>query len=269
MVSIAVVALGWGANHIAQRTAYQPDPLVASTPAALQLPFDTVAFETADVIMLHGWFLPAPGTNSVATLLVLRDGNGNISQGLPKIRALRELGFNILTFDYRGFGRSNGTPSESGLNLDALAAYHFLTDKRGISPQHLFLYGDGLGAAIAVQLAAVRPAAGLIAEGAFISLSDLAESRHPYFPWRVLLRSHEYNTLARLHGIHMPLLLIHSEQDQVIPYRHAERLFASAIKPKELVTVQGPHGEAYAASAELFRDKISAFTSQALNPTPQ
>lgn len=266
MILTAVAALGWGASLVAQRTAYQPDPVVASTPAALQFPFDTIAFETADAIMLHGWFVPATDTNTAGTVLLLRDGTGNIGQSLHKLRALRQLGFNILAFDYRGFGRSGGTPSEAGLNLDALAAYHFVIDKRGVDPQKLFLYGEGLGAAIAVQLAAVRPAAGLIAEGAFISMADVAIARRPYFPWRVLLRCHEYNTLARIHAIHMPLLLIHSEQDQLIPYRHAQRLFAAAVAPKELVTVHGPHGEAYDASADLFREKISAFTSQALNP---
>lgn len=268
---VFVVVVGgaiWIVNSTVQHAVYAPDPNVAATPAGVGLAFDNVAFQTPDVVTLHGWFLPAGDEKSEVaarthpTVLFLHGNRGNVSAVIPKLRALHEAGLNVFTFDYRGFGKSNGTPSERGLNLDALAAYFHLTGKYAVPAERLFLYGEGLGAAVAIQLATHVPAAGMITEGAFTSLPDVLEIKPSFIPWRLLLFRNQFNALAKVNRIRMPLLLLHSSQDDVVPYRQAERLFFYAANPKQLVPVTGTHDTAFAQSKDLIREQISAFVAK-------
>ena len=262
----------WIVNGVVQRAVYAPDPNIAATPAGIGLAFDNVAIQTPDGVTLHGWFLPAGDEKGEAagrahpTVLFLHSNRGNVGAGLPKLQALHDAGLNVFTFDYRGFGKSNGTPSERGLNLDALAAYFHVTGKYAVPPDRLFLYGEGLGAAVAIQLATQMPAAGMITEGAFTSLPDVLEIKPSFIPWRLLLFRNQFNALVKIKRIRMPLLLLHSSQDDVVPYRQAEQLFFYAANPKQLVPVTGTHDTAFAQSKDLIREQITAFVDKTNGP---
>jgi hypothetical protein len=266
VITLAVAAAGYfGVTALVRHTIYAPDLHLNSTPAALDLAFDTVTFQTADAVTLYGWFVPAAAEASDAprpTVLLLRGRTGNISADVQKLRTFHDAGLDVLAFDYRGYGKSNGTPSEDGLTYDGLAGYFYLTRKRGVPPERLFFYGEGLGAAVAIDLAMQVPAAGLITEGAFTSMADIATTKPSFIPWRLLLRD-QFNAIAKIHHIRMPLLMFHSSQDDEVPYRHAQLLYYHARDPKELITVTGSHDNAFVRSRDEFRAKIAEFVTRA------
>ena len=146
-----ILLLGWYEPHLI----YFPARDLERTPAALGLPFEDVELRTADGERVHGWFLSAPAPASV-TVLLLHGNAGNISHRFEKLAVLRNLGADVLIVDYRGYGRSSGRPTETGTYRDADAAYEYLVQARGIDPRRLVLYGESLGAAVAVDLAVAQ-----------------------------------------------------------------------------------------------------------------
>lgn len=148
--------------------------------------------------------------------------------------ALRRSGFNVLDIDYRGFGLTPGHPSEVGMYEDAEAAYQELL-RRGVAPERIILLGHSLGSGPAVQLATRHKAAALVLFGAFTSIPDVAAEQYPYLPVR-LAAAVQFNSLARIGEVHMPIVIAHSRDDRLIPYPHALKLFAAANQPKRLIT---------------------------------
>jgi len=141
-------------------------------------------FRTSDELTLHGWFIR--NDQAIATFLWCHGNAGNLSDRLDNLARLAQLPFNIFIFDYRGYGKSEGTPSEEGLYLDAEAAYHFLLDEKAISPDKLILFGRSLGGAVAIDLATKHAVAGVIVESTFTTISDMARHLFPYLPTVVL-----------------------------------------------------------------------------------
>ena len=150
--------------------------------------------------------------------------------------ALRQSGFNVLDIDYRGFGPTPGEPSETAMYEDAEAGYQDLL-RRGVAPDHIILLGHSLGSGPAVLLATRHKAAALVLFGAFTSIPDVAAEQYPYLPVR-LAASIQFNSLARIGDVHMPIVIAHSREDTRIPYAHAGRLFAAANAPKHLITFE-------------------------------
>jgi fermentation-respiration switch protein FrsA (DUF1100 family) len=199
------------------------------------------------------------GTNAPPpTLLFFHGGVGNLSDYLEKVHLLHDMGLDVFTVDYRGYGKSGGTPSESGLASDAVAAYFYLTGKRHVKPERLYLYGEDLGAAVAIDLATKVPAAGLITEGASASVIEKIEEAWPLIPWQFLLRS-KFDSLTKIRDVHMPLLIIHSADDEVVSFNDSRRLSALAHEPKELVEIHGTHRDAFVHSFDLYYDKVAHF----------
>ncbi len=225
------------------RQVYYPDRNVDSAARLAAQPSDDVYFETADGLKLNAWFYPA-ATNSPRQHLavVLCHGNGgNIGHRIDVCRALRELGLNVFSFDYRGYGLSEGEPSEKGTYLDAQAAHRWLRD-RGFAAENIIAYGESLGGGIASELSLSLPTAGLILQSTFTSIPDIGSELFPWLPVRLLARI-RYDTLERLPRIKVPVLVLHSRDDGMIGFTHSERNFAAAKEPKLFAELKGGHND--------------------------
>ena len=204
-----------------------------------------------------------PGPQARGTLLYLHGNGGNIGDRLDRIAVFRRLGLNTLIIDYRGYGASSGEPSEAGTYRDALAAWDHLTRVRGESPERIVVFGESLGGAIAAWLAARRPAAALVVYASFTSAPDLARSLYPIFPAAWLTRF-RYDTRAALGRVAAPVLILHSPDDEIVPFSHGEALLAAARGPKKLVELRGGHLDADVLGRAIYVREIGAFLQRVL-----
>lgn len=214
---------------------------ISVTPDQLGYGFESVKFKTADNEILHGWFVPAPDT-ATGTVLFLHGNAGNIAHRLEYLPMFRQLGLNLFIFDYRGYGQSSGSPTEAGTYADALAAWQYLIDARGIPPSAIVLYGESLGGAIAAWLAAQKHAALLVLSSVFTSVPDLAQTIYPFLPARWISRF-EYNTLEYLESVNCPVFVAHSPHDEIVPFLHGVKLFETVTTPKQFLSLAGGHNE--------------------------
>ncbi len=238
------------------RLLYMPHKTLIATPEAIGLAYEDLTLHTSDGVRLHGWFIPA---NGEGTLLFFHGNAGNLSHRLESIRIFHGLGLNVLIVDYRGYGLSGGRPGHSGLMRDAQAAWDYLTQERGISPAQIVLFGRSLGAAVAAELAANTPAkpAAVILESAFTSAADLGSEIYPWLPVRALLR-HPHETARHLGAINEPLLLIHSREDEIIPFSHHERL--RTIRPDAAtLELKGGHNDGFLVSQTHYIEGLRRF----------
>ena len=192
-------------------------------------PGEEVELRAADGVRLHAWWVPNPKAKT--TLLYLHGNAGHIGDRRDVIRQLGSLPADVLALDYRGYGRSEGTPSESGLCADARAAYDWLIAK-GIPASRIVVFGKSLGGAVAADLASKVEVGALILQSTFTSAPDMAGRVMPLFPARLLMRS-RYDTLSKVASIACPKLIVHSRRDEMIPFEMAERLLTAAKEPKE------------------------------------
>jgi len=239
-----------------ERFIYFPLPAIEATPAAINLPFSTVTLVTEDNISLSAWFVPAE--NPKGAILFCHGNGGNISHRLESLRIFHALGYSTLIFDYRGYGESEGTPDEEGTYLDARAAWRHLTENSGFAPHKIVLFGRSLGAAVAADIAAEVNPAGLIVESSFTSAPDLAAELFPLLPARWLCR-YRYDTLRSLAKISCPLLVVHSPDDEIIPFAHGKKLYAAAHAPKQFLEIRGDHNSGFLISETLYRDVLGVF----------
>ncbi|MEK7768865.1 MAG: alpha/beta hydrolase, partial [Pseudomonadota bacterium] len=206
---------------------------------------ESVEITTTDNETLHGWFVPAPAaTAAKGTVLFFHGNAGNISYRLYYLAMLAELGYDTFIFDYRGYGRSSGSPSESGTYLDAQAAWHYLTATKGIPPARVVLFGESLGGAVAAWLAAREKPGALVLASTFTSVPDMAAKIYPYLPVRLLSRF-EYNTLEYLRSVTCPVFVAHSPQDEIVPFEQGQALFQAAPEPKQFLELQGGHNDGF------------------------
>lgn len=258
---LAAVALGYagiaGWLYFAQESfVYFPDRKLAGTPANAGLAYEAVTLVTEDDVRLGGWFIPAP--KSRGTLLFNHGNAGNISQRLESIRQFHDLGFDVFIYDYRGYGESAGKPSEEGTYRDAEAAWRYLTETRRVAPERLVYFGRSLGAAVASQLATRHPPRALIVESAFISVPDFGAEVYPWLPVRWLARL-QYPTRENLRSLHVPVLVIHGRNDEIIPFRHGEALYQAANDPKEFLEIRGGHNDGFLVSGSRYTGGIDVF----------
>ncbi len=227
------------------RQLYLPARALATDPAAHGMVYKDVWLQTRDGVRLHAWMIPAENERGV--LLFLHGNAGNISHRMDSIRIFHELGLSVLILDYRGYGQSEGRPDEQGTYLDARAAWEWLTVDRGVASDRIIVFGRSLGSAVAAELAThVRPAA-VILESAFTSMPDLAAELMPWLPVRWLLRF-DYNTLSRAPLIESPVLIVHSRDDELVPFSHGEQVFAALIARRHFLAIQGGHNDGFMRS---------------------
>jgi fermentation-respiration switch protein FrsA (DUF1100 family) len=243
-----------------QRTLVAPPP-------SLGLPTQRVEITTEDGVKLVAWVIPAEPPSSL-WLLVCHGNAGNLSEFDRPVHyaGLRQLGLNLLAFDYRGYGESGGAPSEAGLYRDADAAYRYLTNQRGVPASRIVVFGHSLGSAVAVDLASRVPTAGLIVEGAFTSATDRGQEIYPYIPVRWIAKS-RFSSIDKISRITVPKLFLHAQGDEVIPLAHGRRLYEAAPPPKTFVELRGGHGDAFDVDSANYFGSIANFLAT-LKPNP-
>jgi fermentation-respiration switch protein FrsA (DUF1100 family) len=200
------------------------------------LDFEDARFEAADGTKLHGWYVPT--ANPRAVILFAHGNAGNLSHRFEILEMLNRLKVSVLIFDYRGYGRSEGSPSEAGVLQDARAARRWLAERAGVSESQIVLLGESLGGSVLVDLAATDGARALVLQNTFTSLADVAKFHYPWLPIKMLIRS-QFDSLAKIGRFHGPLLQFHGDADTIIPFALAERLYAAANQPKRLVVIPG------------------------------
>jgi len=239
-----------------------PSRVVAATPADIGLAFDPLSIDTADTAdgeTLDGWYVPAKTPRG--TLLFFHGNAGNISHRLDSIAIFHRLGLNVLIFDYRGYGRSTGKPSEQGTYRDAEAAWRHLVGQRGIPSREILLFGRSLGGAVATWLATRVEPAGLIVESSFSSVPDMAAELYPWLPVRWLARI-SYDSKVRIGEVQVPVLIVHSAEDEIIPFHHGQALFEAATEPKTMLEISGGHNDGFLVSREKYQLEIYRFLDQ-------
>ena len=235
-----------------------PSRAVEQSPSAVGLSYEPVKLVTSDNIKLDGWFIPAPENRGV--LLFFHGNAGNISHRVDSLLLFNRLGFSTLIFDYRGYGRSQGRPSEAGTYIDAEAAWQYLTGKRAIAPSRIILFGRSLGAAVAVRQAAEHSPGALIVESSFTSVPDLAAELYPFLPVRWLTRF-DYNVQQNMLHVSCPVLVVHSRDDEIIPFRHGQALFETANEPKQFLELRGGHNDGFLVAGRAYTHKLDEFLS--------
>lgn len=227
-----------------------------ATPGDHGLAYEPLTLLTPDNERLDGWFVPKERAR--ASVLILHGNAGNISHRLDTIAMFHRLGYNVLIFDYRGYGRSTGKPSEVGLYRDAQAAWEYLARQRGVPPERIILFGESLGGAMAAWLAAREHPGALVLSSAFLSVPELAADLYPWLPARWLARL-RYDTRAALAEVTCPVLIAHSPEDEIVPFRHGQALFAAAAEPKVFLSLAGGHNDGFIFRREAWVEVLADF----------
>ncbi|OGT78248.1 MAG: lysophospholipase [Gammaproteobacteria bacterium RIFCSPLOWO2_02_FULL_56_15] len=238
---------------------YYPEKELVFEPGDIGLDFEEVWLETGDELTIHGWYVPHPAPR--ATVLFLHGNAGNISHRLDTLRLLYDLGLAALIIDYRGYGNSEGRPTEQGTYLDADAAWTYLTETRGVQAGEIIVMGRSLGAAIAISLAEQNSPGLLVVESAFTSIADLAEKLYPILPVRWIIRIH-YPSIDRISNVRCPVLIVHSPEDEIIPFEFGEALFDRARPPKQFLRIRGDHNDGFMLSGDSYRQGLDEFITR-------
>ncbi|MDN3516335.1 alpha/beta hydrolase [Aquisalimonas lutea] len=265
---LAVMGLLYGMQSRLIHLPGVPGRAIAATPDEHGLPWEEVTLRTEDGVRLHGWFVPGPGGEARWTFVFFHGNAGNISHRLDSLVLFHELGVATLIIDYRGYGRSGGQPSEQGLYRDARAAWQYLVEERGLPPGEIIAFGRSLGAAVAAHLAAERPVGGLVLESAFTSAPDLGAELYPVFPVRMLARF-RYPTRALVDDVDAPVLVVHSPDDDIVPFRHGRAIYDAAPEPKTFLRIQGDHNTGFLRSRATYMDGLAAWLGRLPRDRPE
>ena len=235
---------------------YFPSRVIEATPTSAGLEYEDVALTTSDGVGISAWFVPHPEPK--ATILFFHGNAGNNGDRVDTLRALHSFGVNVLIVDYRGYGTSQGSPSEAGTYRDAQASWEYLTRVRGLAPSSIVLMGESLGGAVAIDLATKHPPGALVVQSTFTRLADVAALHYPFLPVRWLLR-HDYDSMAKVGRIACPKLFIHSTGDTLIPLSNGKQLFEAAAQPKQLLLTPGDHNDGGFLHSKQHVDQVAAF----------
>jgi hypothetical protein len=251
-----------GLRFLEWKMIYFPRVEIEATPDLLGLKFEDITFIAEDGTKLIGWWLPH--AQARGTLIHCHGNAGNLGHRVELAARLHQLGVNVFLFDYRGYGRSRGWPSERGLACDARAAYEFVRAQYGDAERPpILLHGQSLGGAVAARLALEKNVRGLILESAFTSVPDMARQLYPGLPLHRLLTT-RYDTLDHVARLAIPKLIAHSPDDELVPFEMGRRLFAAAAPPKQFVALAGGHNDGLWTPE--YDRALHAFIAQTLGP---
>jgi len=254
--------LHWFEHH----QVYHPSRIMYASGAQLGRPFEDVYLKAEDGTRLNGWFFPCGTTAGTRAVLFCHGNGGNICHRLNMAEALLSTGVAVFLLDYRGYGRSEGHPSEPGTYQDGAAAYHWLLQK-GFSPRDVLVYGESLGGGVAAELASRFPVGGLILQSTFTCIADIGSDLFPWLPVRWLANI-KYDTLSKLPRIKCPVLVMHSRGDRLIRFPHGQKNFAAANSPKLFCELSGEHNDPLTERAQFIADfrRFLALLSQETTP---
>ncbi len=263
-VAGGVGALGYLRNRFQRRRLFLPDryPNGVWDPAPFGLRVEDRWFRTADGAELHGWWIPH--RRARGTVLYCHGSSGSIAHQVGVLAIFGRLRVNLFAFDYRGYGRSSGEPSEAGLYRDARAAFDHLVDELDVPPHEIVLFGHSLGGAVAIDCALERPAAGLVVESAFTQVRDMARASYPNLPLHLVARN-QFRSIEKVGRLTLPKLFIHGTADGRVPVAQGRRLYAAASEPKSLYLVAGAgHNDVHRHGGFGYLRRLSRFRAQCL-----
>lgn len=244
-----------------ERFVYKPSTRTEGTPASVGMYYEEVELVASDGVRLSGWYLPL--ADARGTVLFCHGNAGNISHLLAVAQDAHRLGLGVLLFDYRGYGQSEGVPSEEGTHRDAEAAWNYLVQEVGLAPEQIAIIGRSLGGPIAARLARDKTPAALFLEETFTSIPELGQELYPIFPVDLLAR-YEYPTLEYLKQVECPVLISHSREDMFIVFEHGQRLYEAARPPKAFTELRGGHSSAFSEDAATYEAGVEAFLVEVL-----
>ncbi|MBI3596398.1 MAG: alpha/beta hydrolase [Nitrospirae bacterium] len=241
---------------------YHPEQEIKATPESVGLSYENIYFQSADGVRLNGWFVPGPDPSNV--MIWFHGNGGNIGHRVKKLRLIHDdLGLSIFIFDYRQYGQSGGSVTEEGTYWDARAALEYVKSRTGLLALRIIYFGESLGSAVAVDLALKAPPRALILESPITSIHDMARAKLPYLPVGFLIDD-KYDSFSKIRKIHVPLLILHGDRDEVVPFDQGRRLFEAANPPKEFYVIPGAHhndtyivgGQPYWEAMKKFLDRL-------------
>ncbi len=232
-----------------------------ATPASSGLQHETVILNTADGIKIYGWWIPAEHERGV--ILFCHGNGGNISHNIDNLVIFYKLNMSVFIFDYRGFGFSEGRTTESGTYLDSEAAWNYLVKTRSISPDRIVIFGRSLGGAVAARLASRHSGCALIIESSFTSIQDLVKDYVQWLP-EIFLPELQFETMQSLQKCPSSILIIHSPEDETVPFKHGLKLYETATGPKQFLQIRGPHNSGFLDSLPIYEKGLNDFLSSSL-----
>lgn len=235
---------------------FYPMSELYQTPEDWGFEYEDVSFKTDDDVQLHGWFIP--NNESEQALLFFHGNAGNISHRRDSIEIFHRLGLNVFIFDYRGYGQSTGKPSEQGLFRDATAAWRFLTEEKNVQPENIIIFGRSLGGSVAARLAADVQARGLMLESTLSSAKEFARSVFKILSRLVVIR-YDFNTSKYIKQVNYPVLVLHSPEDEIMPFHLGRKVYASANQPKQFVHMRGDHNSGFYLSQPEYEREMGSW----------
>lgn len=255
-LAIAYVGLGAVMYFFQGMFLFMPTHAYGRTPAANRWDYEEVALEV-DGESTVGWFIPAEA-DPRGVILFSHGNAGNMADRLESVSIFRDLGFSVLVYDYGGYGESTGKPSEQRCYADIRAMWRYLCEERGLDPKEIVLFGRSVGSGPTSQLATEVEPAAVILESAFLSVVRMAQELYRVYPARLMVR-HRFDNASKVAQFHAPLLVVHSPDDSLIPFRHGHELFTLAVEPKTFLEIRGDHNEGFWMSGDLYTEGLNAF----------
>jgi fermentation-respiration switch protein FrsA (DUF1100 family) len=257
--AVWIATIMW--SSVVNALLYFPTRVLDGTPASVGLAYADLEIPTTDGQRLHGWWIPSPRRRVAAHVLFFHGNGGNISHRLVQARALADAGLDVLLFDYRGYGRSTGSPDEAGTYRDARAARATLLAQPGIDAHAIVYLGESLGGAVATELALAEPPAGLVLQSAFASVREMARLHYPVIPSALVPDA--YPTLERIARVRCPVLILHGDRDDIVPLGHGQSLFAAAGAGTRLDVVRGAgHNDFVLVAGTAYGETIAAWARE-------
>lgn len=259
IIFLAVVLFKIYFVFLEQKSLYHPQKEIPQTPENSGIAYEEIYFKAADEIALNGWFVPAK--DAKITILYCHGNAGNIYHRLHKVKFFHELGVNFFIFDYRGFGKSKGHPSEKGLYKDAQAAFDYLLSRADVDKNRIVAYGKSLGGPVSADLCRNRKISACILEGSFASVALRAQQLYPFLPMKFLI-SQKYDTIKKVNALKIPKLIVHGRDDEVISFSHGEMLFKAACEPKLFLPFYGGHNDDVYVTSQAYKEELTKFFSE-------
>ncbi len=240
---------------------YFPQQELEASPADLGLEYEDVWLQSAGEKKIHGWFVPGPTGNHGPAVLFLHGNAGNVSHRMDLLRIVQELGLACLLIDYQGYGQSQGKPSEQNMYEDARVSWNFLLQEKGLQPEQVVVWGHSLGGPVAANLAREQNPGALILDSTFTSLPEMGQKLYYVLPVKWIARF-DYPTQEYVAQSQAPVLVVHSPDDELVPFEMGRQLYAAASGTKEFLEVQGGHDDGYITAFDIYTEGIADFLTR-------
>jgi fermentation-respiration switch protein FrsA (DUF1100 family) len=236
---IVLAALFLLVKYLEHTSVFYPGHTIITNPSQVGLKYEDLYLRTSDGIKINAWF--AKYSDSASTIIFAHGNAGTMGERIMKMKFWHDVGLNVVFFDYRGYGHSEGNPTEQGVYLDAQAVYDYLQSRPDIDHNRIIAYGASLGGVVMIDLASKRKLAALIVESSITSAKDMAHRLYPMIP--SFFMSIKFDSLSKISRISCPKLFLHSREDHTVPFSMGQKLYDTALVPKEFLVIYGGHND--------------------------